>query len=205
MTAPAWLATDPYPGGPHWPDCERKHPACAWKAGVAYGRTHTIPTPPPALERTPVDDFAATADYDLAAGHVDLTADPDQPSPKERFLRLLGEAVAMDIAHDVKGVPVEVSGRDGRFLGGNQGWAEHYPSNGQSWTVQLRASAHCIRVYALGGPTGGSRLLNGSATELPYPGGDPNEVISTAYRETVEQAITSAAAAISRARYDEQR
>lgn len=42
MTAPlppGWLATDPYPDGPHWPDCERTHPGCAWKAGVRHGQT----------------------------------------------------------------------------------------------------------------------------------------------------------------------
>ncbi|MFG1977032.1 hypothetical protein ACGFJC_47535 [Nonomuraea fuscirosea] len=40
MTAPqhpAWLAADRFPDGPHWTDCERVHPGCAWKAGVRHG------------------------------------------------------------------------------------------------------------------------------------------------------------------------
>ncbi|GHE31290.1 hypothetical protein GCM10017673_37510 [Streptosporangium violaceochromogenes] len=40
---PAWLADDPYPGGPHWKGCERSHPHCAYRLGVAHGARRRVP------------------------------------------------------------------------------------------------------------------------------------------------------------------
>lgn len=36
---PEWLTLDPYPDGPHWANCARTHPGCAWREGVRHGQS----------------------------------------------------------------------------------------------------------------------------------------------------------------------
>lgn len=66
--APAWLADDPYPDGPHWSECERVHPGCAYRLGVQHGRAARLamdaveghdPITEAALHGALADEYAA--------------------------------------------------------------------------------------------------------------------------------------------------
>ncbi|MER6830818.1 hypothetical protein ABT352_32830 [Streptosporangium sp. NPDC000563] len=183
MTAPAepaWLAADPYPappgGGPHWEDCERVHPGCAYRLG-----RQSVPHP----QETPVPSPTPKATF---------------PPNMQRYVAEAVIRVALD-RHPHLPMVAALTGNP-PHAHGNQGYRRRTDC-GARGVIHLYATLTGIKVSGTGWPThpgGSERRVCNPPILIPYPPGPAAEILSATYRAAVDQVIDTVANLIRRTR-----